>query len=71
MLTWLGRVSAAGGSVSGAKLESALHGVTTEDLRERATTRKAVKDEVDDLKAAMQVGGDAVGIGGLLGPALC
>lgn len=32
-----------------AKLESALHGVTTEDLRERATTRKAVKDEVDDL----------------------
>ena len=32
-----------------AKLESALRGVTTDDLREYATKRKAVKDEMDDL----------------------
>lgn len=32
-----------------AKLEAALKGVDTNDLREYATTRKAVKDEMDDL----------------------
>lgn len=32
-----------------AKLESALRGVSTDDLREYATKRKAVKDEMDDL----------------------
>lgn len=32
-----------------AKLESALRGVKTDDLREFATTRKAVKSEMDDL----------------------
>jgi len=32
-----------------ASLEATLGGFTTDDLRERATARKAVKDEVDEI----------------------